>query len=275
MLERHDFSQAILAQAISSRNPCCCSVQGELCVFVTFCVFCQPCIPMPRRGWSDAPAEWVQIVRGPRPKSVKCPTARGQSSAQPAGGNQTSGITMVRGRRASEDGVQRQEGERGRPPDEVHERGSPNWRPRLQPLEILIQCHVEGGIESRQISSSGASSGGPHQTHEHLHREGEEEGRCVPAGRDECPGSNGAGTRVRLQALMHEASNPMECQDVPSHGHRAIFASELAQFEGMCGPSCSWSGDDLRAKLQNSNDREGQGAETAGLWCRPLSIWFR
>ena len=48
--------------------------------------------------------------------------------------------------------------------------------------------------ESRQISSSGASSGRPHQTHEHFHREGEEEGRFAPAGRDERPGSSGAGT---------------------------------------------------------------------------------
>ena len=32
---------------------------------------------MPRRRWSDAPLEWVQIVRGPRPKSEQWPKAPG------------------------------------------------------------------------------------------------------------------------------------------------------------------------------------------------------
>ena len=78
------------------------------------------------------------------------------------------------------------------------------------------------------------------KTHEHLHREGEEEGRFVPARRDERPGGRGAGTgeagkgrsvaaRRRSPFTVHEESNQMECQDVPPTVP-CIFASELAQL---------------------------------------------
>ena len=97
-------------------------------LFCSFCVLGKPCILTPRRGWSDAPAEWVQIVRGPRPKSVKWPMARGQSSGtRPAS-------AMARGRRGSQDGAPRQEAERGLPPDEV----LANARARVSKLEAAI-----------------------------------------------------------------------------------------------------------------------------------------
>ena len=37
---------------------------------------------MPRKGWSDAPLEWVQIVRGRRPKSERWPLAPGHSQTR-------------------------------------------------------------------------------------------------------------------------------------------------------------------------------------------------
>ena len=37
---------------------------------------------MPRKGWSDAPLEWVQIVRGRRPKSEQWPLAPGHSQTR-------------------------------------------------------------------------------------------------------------------------------------------------------------------------------------------------
>ena len=38
---------------------------------------------MPRRGWShlEVPSGWVQVLRGPRPKSVQWPLAKGRNSS--------------------------------------------------------------------------------------------------------------------------------------------------------------------------------------------------
>ena len=59
---------------------------------------------------------------------------------------------------------------------------------------------------------------------------------------------------VRLQVLMHEESNQMECQDVPPTVS-CNFASELAQLRA-CVAELQLERDDLRAKLQNSSVRE-------------------
>ena len=61
---------------------------------------CQPVRSMVRRGWSqlDVPTGWVQIVRGPRPKSVTWPRADNQptkpqvASAKPPGGQRRPGV---------------------------------------------------------------------------------------------------------------------------------------------------------------------------------------
>ena len=179
---------------------------------------------MPRRGWSDAPAEWVQIVRGPRPKSVKLPTARGQSSAQPAGGNQTS-VTMVRGRRASQDGVQRQEGERGLPPDEV----LANARARVTKLEAVIAAVGDSDPISATLKEALSRAKSEAQERPNIFIERVK--KRVVAFQQDVTNAQAAVVQaqeklameeallrdgeVRLQALMHEASNPMECQDVP------------------------------------------------------------
>ena len=60
----------------------------------------QPVRSMVRRGWSqlDVPTGWVQIVRGPRPKSVTWPRANNQptkpqvASAKPPGGQRHTGV---------------------------------------------------------------------------------------------------------------------------------------------------------------------------------------
>ena len=54
------------------------------CLFL-FLHPCQPVRSMVRRGWSqfDVPTGWVQIVRGPRPKSVKPQVASGRTGVAP------------------------------------------------------------------------------------------------------------------------------------------------------------------------------------------------
>ena len=127
---------------------------------------------------------------------------------------------------------------------------------------------------TRQVSSTGASSGRSHQAHEHFHREGEEEGQCIPGGCED--GSDGGGGRTRevgkgrsccakekgrLQALQQEEANGMDCQEVPPTV-LCNFAQELAQLRG-CVLEWQTERDNLRAKLQNSGDREDRGAQAA------------
>ena len=60
----------------------------------SFCVLCQPCTFMPRRGRNDFPSEWVQIVRGHRPKSEQW-LAPGHS-ARPTRSRTSSGMVHQR-----------------------------------------------------------------------------------------------------------------------------------------------------------------------------------
>ena len=242
---------------------------------------------MPRRGWSDAPAEWVQIVRGPRPKSVKWPMARRQNSTQPAsakGGNQASGITMVRGRRVSQDGDPRQEGERGLPPDEV----LANARARVTKLEAAIAA--VGDSDPISVTLKEALSRAKSQaqerpvadrikTHEHFHREGAEEGRFAPAGRDERPGSSGAGTgevgkgrsvvarrRSPFASFNARSEQPDGVPGCPSHG-TVQFCFRAGAVKGMCGrvavgagrPPCQV------AEFQSSRGQGAQAAQDSGI----------
>ena len=103
----------------------CCLL--HLCSAVSF---------MPRKGWSEAPTEWVQIVRGPRPKSAKWPLAAGHSGAARSPSGKGGATAPVQCRRGSQDGSAnptRQEG-RGLPPDEV----MANARARVLKLEAAI-----------------------------------------------------------------------------------------------------------------------------------------
>ena len=74
------------AQAISLKRGVAFAHDEVWLFCVSFCVPSQPCIfLMPRRGWSamDVPSGWVQILRGPRPRSVRWPRAPAQRPHRP------------------------------------------------------------------------------------------------------------------------------------------------------------------------------------------------
>ena len=179
---------------------------------------------------------------------------------------------MVRGRRASQDGVQRQEGERGLPPDEV----LANARARVTKLEAAIA--TVGDSDPISATLKEALSRAKSQAQEcpvmdrikHTNIFIERAKKRVVAFQQDVTNAQAAVVQaqeklakeeallrdgeVRLQALMHEASNLMECQDVPPTVP-CNFASELAQLRA-CVAELQLERDDLRAKLQNSNNRE-------------------
>ena len=140
----------------------------------------------------------------------------------------------------------------------------------MQPLEIQIPsvCHVEGGIGTRQVLSTGASSGRSHQAHEHFHREGEEEGQFTSGRCEEGSGGGGGRTREvgkgkgRLQVLQQEEANGMDCQDIPPT-IPCNFAQELVQLRTcMCARVADGTGRPLRQVAEFRRSR-GQGAQAA------------
>ena len=208
----------------------------------------QPCILMPRKGWSDVPTELVQIVRGPRPKSAKWPLAASQSGATrpptAKGGATSAPHAPVQGRRGSQDGFAnptRQEG-RGLPPDEVIAgEGDPvGGRNCCRGRVRSHVCHVEGGIGTRQISSAGASSGTSLLKHTNIFIERAK--KRVSSFQEDVKKAQAAVVfaqeklaqeevllrkgEIRFQALQEE-TNRMECQEVPPTVP-CNFARELA-----------------------------------------------
>ena len=90
VLVEHHFSSPVLPflEAISVQACLCLCEAG-----VPFRVVVLICIPvrrhnMPRKEWSDAPMEWVQLVRGRRPKTEQWPLAPGHSQNRAGQGAQ-------------------------------------------------------------------------------------------------------------------------------------------------------------------------------------------
>ena len=149
------------------------------------------------------------------------------------------------------------------------------------PILISCACHVEGGIGTRQVSSTGASSGRSHQAHEHFHREGEEEGPCTP-GRCE-DGSGGGGGRTRevgkgrsLVARRRRSSEGVAAGRGKRDGlpggptHRPVqFCRRIGSVESMCRRNGTTSAPSCRIQ---AIARTGS-ARSPGLSLHQLSIW--
>ena len=59
----------------------CFRVVRQCVLFDSFCTPVRRCSIMPRRGWStaDVPGGWIQILRGPKPRSEQWPRAGARS----------------------------------------------------------------------------------------------------------------------------------------------------------------------------------------------------
>ena len=93
-------SVAILAQDFCSRPSCS---RGWTCSCLHCGVFCVSLLRrrlIPRRGLVSAPDGWVQIIRGPRPPSVKWPAA-----SEGSGTTKKQGVVGVPGLRQEGVGV--------------------------------------------------------------------------------------------------------------------------------------------------------------------------
>ena len=229
---------------------------------------------MSRKGWSEAPTEWVQIVRGPRPKSAKWPLAAGHSGAARSPSGKGGATAPVQGRRGSQDGSAnptRQEG-RGLPPDEV----MANARARVLKLEAAIAAVGESDPTCAKLREALARAKSQAQerpvadrikhTNIFIERarkrvcslqEDVKKAQAVVAVAQEKLAQEELMLRegeVRLQALQQEEATRMDCQEVPPT-IPCNFAQELAQLRA-CVAELQLERDDLRAKLQNSGDRE-------------------
>ena len=77
----------------------CCFAHDEVWLF-HFCPLIRRCV-MPRRGWStmEVPDGWLQLIRGPRPKSERWPRRTPQTHQKPAPAVRQPGVQGGKGPR--------------------------------------------------------------------------------------------------------------------------------------------------------------------------------
>ena len=71
--------EAILAQGLKASIAHACFAVCSLCLLFEFLLhLCQPTHLMGRKGWSqmEVPSGWLQVIRGPRPRSQQWPSAK-------------------------------------------------------------------------------------------------------------------------------------------------------------------------------------------------------
>ena len=188
---------------------------------------------------------------------------------------------MVRGRRGSQEGVPRQEGVRGLPPDEV----LANARARVSKLEAAIAAVADSdpiSVTLKEALSRAKSQAQERPVADRIKHTNifiERAKKRVASFQQDVTNAQAAVVQaqeksakevallrdgeVRLQVFIHEESNPMECQDV-TPTVPCNFASELAQLRA-CVAELQLERDDLRPKLQNSSageDRERKQPRT-------------